>query len=65
LTRAERVVAELETNRSELIRRAVEQYLDLLQRAKIEQSLIDGYTANAEQARQACEAFAFVDSGVA
>lgn len=65
LARAERVVAELGMNRSELIRIAVEQYLEFLQRAKLEQALVEGYTANASQARQVCEEFAYVDSDVA
>ncbi|MGB9458216.1 MAG: hypothetical protein WCB12_19360 [Bryobacteraceae bacterium] len=65
LTRADRVVAELETNRSELIRMAVEQLLESLQKAKLEQALAEGYTANAAQARQGSEEFAYVDSDVA
>lgn len=65
LTRAERAVTELGTNRSELIRMAVEQFLESLQKVKLEQSLAEGYTANAAQARQVSEEFAYVDSGVA
>lgn len=65
LARAERVVAELEMNRSELIRMAVEQFLESLQKAKLEQSLAEGYVANAAQARQVSEEFAYVDSDVA
>lgn len=64
LNRAERVVTELATNRSELIRRAVEQYLETLQQAKLERDLADGYTANAQQARHACEEFAYSDSDI-
>jgi hypothetical protein len=47
-----------------LIRTAVEQFFESLQRAKLEQSLVEGYTANAEQARQVSEEFARVDSCV-
>ncbi|HEY9140720.1 MAG TPA: hypothetical protein VIN93_07500 [Bryobacteraceae bacterium] len=65
LTRADRVVAELEMNRSELIRMAVEQLLESLQKAKLEQALAEGYTANAAQARQVSEELACVDSDVA
>ena len=65
LNRTERVVAELGTNRSQLIRMAVEQYLEFLQKAKLEQALIEGYTANAIQARTACEELAHVDSDIA
>ena len=62
LSRAERAVAELGTNRSDLIRRAVEQFLESLQKARIEQALADGYTANAAQARQASGEFSHLDS---
>jgi metal-responsive CopG/Arc/MetJ family transcriptional regulator len=65
LIRAESAMAELATNRSELIRMAVEQYLEIRQRAKMEQDLAEGYMANAEQARQGCEEFAYIDSGIA
>ena len=61
LTRAERVVAELDMNRSELIRTAVEQYLDLLQRQKLDRELADGYRLNAEHDRSIGEEFAAVD----
>ncbi|HTP36679.1 MAG TPA: ribbon-helix-helix protein, CopG family [Candidatus Acidoferrales bacterium] len=54
LDRTERVVAELDTNRSELIRVAVEQYLEVLQRAEIEKALAEGYVANAQKHRQSC-----------
>lgn len=62
LARAERAVAELATNRSELIRMAVEQYLELLQKAKLERELAEGYMANAAQARQASEELASMDA---
>ena len=62
LTQTESVVAEMGANRSELIRIAVEHYLEFLQKAKLEQALIEGYTSNAAQARAACEEFAFLDS---
>ena len=54
----ERVAAELSTTRSELIRRAVEQYLETLGKSALERELAEGYIANAAQARQACEDFA-------
>jgi metal-responsive CopG/Arc/MetJ family transcriptional regulator len=65
LSRTERAVAELHTNRSALIRVAVEKYLEFLQKAKLEQALAEGYAANAAQARKSCEEFAHVDSDVA
>jgi len=63
-SRTERVTAELSMNRSELIRTAVEKYLEALQKARIEQDLAEGYTANAAQARHTCEELAYVDSEV-
>ena len=65
LNRAEAVLPELAINRSELIRDAVERYLEIIQRAKLEQELIEGYVANAAQARSLCEEFTFVDGDVA
>jgi len=41
--------------------RAVEEFFESLQAAKLEQSLVEGYTANAEQARQVSEEFARID----
>ena len=61
LVRADRAVAELSINRSELIRQAVEQYLEALQREKLERDLIDGYIANAAQASGAAEELAVLD----
>ena len=65
LDRAERVLPELSINRSELIREAVEQFLEALQRARLERELAEGYAANGAQARAACEEFAYVDGDVA
>jgi metal-responsive CopG/Arc/MetJ family transcriptional regulator len=62
LSRAESVLGELAKNRSELIRLAVEQYLESLERAKLERELAEGYTANAAQARNLCEEFAPLES---
>ena len=62
LNRAERAIAELRVNRSELIRMAVEQYLESLQRAKLERELAEGYAANAAQARIAAEELAALES---
>ena len=41
---------------------AVEQYLELLQKAKLERELAEGYMANAAQARQASEELASMDA---
>ena len=48
---AEYAAAELEINRSKLIRQAVKQYLKALQRRKLEKELAAGYIANAASAR--------------
>jgi metal-responsive CopG/Arc/MetJ family transcriptional regulator len=64
LNRAEGMLAELAINRSELIRKAVERYLDAIQQAKVEQELAEGYVANAAQARSLCEEFAYVDGDI-
>lgn len=61
LVRADRAGAEMSMNRSELIRRAVEHYLETLQRAKLEKDLAEGYVANAAQARIAAEELAVLD----
>jgi metal-responsive CopG/Arc/MetJ family transcriptional regulator len=61
LNRAELALTELAINRSELIRKALERYLEALEQAKLEQELADGYTANAAQARSLCQEFAHVD----
>jgi metal-responsive CopG/Arc/MetJ family transcriptional regulator len=64
LNRAEGVLEELAINRSELIRRAVEQYLEALQQAKLEQELAEGYVANAAQAKSVCQEFTYVDGDI-
>jgi metal-responsive CopG/Arc/MetJ family transcriptional regulator len=53
----ERVVAEIGTNRSKLIRCAVEQYLETLQRKRLEQELAAGYVANSALDRRIAEEF--------
>ena len=57
----ERVVAEIGTNRSKLIRCAVEQYLETLQRKRLEQELAAGYVANSALDRTIAEEFSAVD----
>jgi len=61
LNRAEGVLPELAINRSELIRDAVERFLDAFQQAKLERELAEGYIANAAQARSTCAEFACLD----
>ena len=57
----ERVVAEIGTNRSKLIRYAVEQYLEALQRKRLEQELAAGYVANSALDRGIAKEFSAVD----
>jgi metal-responsive CopG/Arc/MetJ family transcriptional regulator len=60
LNRAEEVAAGM--NRSDFIRRAVEQAVERGVKERLERELADGYIANAEQARRACEDFSALDS---
>jgi len=62
LERAERAASELATNRSRLIRLAVEQFLQALQRRELERQLAEGYRANAALDREICREFAYVDA---
>jgi metal-responsive CopG/Arc/MetJ family transcriptional regulator len=62
LERAERAASELATNRSRLIRLAVEQFLQSLQRRELERQLAEGYRANAAMDREICQEFAYVDA---
>ena len=53
---------ELSTSRSRFVRSAVEHYLKILRRRKLERSLIEFYKSNADLDRQITADFAFVDS---
>ena len=57
----ERAVAEIGTSRSNLIRCAVEQYLEALQRKRLEQELAAGYVANSALDRRIAEEFSAAD----
>ena len=57
----ERVAAETGTNRSKLIRCAVEPYLEMLQRKGLEQELAAGYVANSALDSRIAEEFSAVD----
>ena len=60
----ERAAHELSINRSELIRSAVEMYLRLRQREKLERQIAESFRANAELDRQLIEDFAHVDAEI-
>lgn len=55
------VAAEVATNYSEFIRLAVEEYLDVRERAKLEQDLAEGYIANAAATRTVNNELSHVD----
>jgi metal-responsive CopG/Arc/MetJ family transcriptional regulator len=59
---AECVAAELNTNRSNLIRLAVERFLADRQQSKLDEELAAGYIANADLARRISEEFKYADS---
>lgn len=61
LRRTEAAATELETDRSKLIRNAVEAFLSALERQKLERELAEAYAANAPLALQICEEFSHVD----
>ncbi|SRR5712691_561496 len=62
LRRAEQVASELSTNRSELIRSAVEAYLKARDEAELGKELAEGYRANADLDRQIAQEFAHLDA---
>jgi metal-responsive CopG/Arc/MetJ family transcriptional regulator len=61
LQRTDQVAEEMEKNRSELIRTAVEQLLDAQEKLKFEAELAAGYAANAEMNLKLAGEFSFVD----
>jgi len=58
----EKATGQLSINRSTLIRSAVGEYLEKLQREELEKQLAEGYIANARQARETAEAFRHVNA---
>ena len=60
----ERAVHELSMNRSTLIRSAVEMYLRVWRREKLERQIAESFSANAEFDRQLVEDFAHVDAEI-
>jgi metal-responsive CopG/Arc/MetJ family transcriptional regulator len=57
----ENAAAELSTSRSSFIRLAVEEYIRERRQKKLQDQLIDGYTANANAARETAEELAQFD----
>ena len=62
-TETERAATEIGTSRSNLIRCAVEQYLEALHRKGLERELAAGYVANSALDRRIAEEFSAVDYG--
>jgi metal-responsive CopG/Arc/MetJ family transcriptional regulator len=62
LERADDAARKLGKNRSELIRAAVEQFLDEMETKRFELELAAAYTANAQMSREIMEEFVHVDS---
>lgn len=62
LRRTEEAASALATNRSELIRQAVEHFLQMHRKKAIQAELAAACEANAEFSRQLCQEFAYVDS---
>jgi len=62
LERAEQRASDLSTNRSKLIRSAVEQYLEFSARRELERALAEGYRANDVRNREISQEFRHVDS---
>jgi metal-responsive CopG/Arc/MetJ family transcriptional regulator len=58
----EKAITQLSINRSNLIRSAIQEYLDKLRKKELENELAEGYIANASLARETAEAFSQVDS---
>lgn len=62
LKETEEAASQLSTDRSKLIRSAVESYLEQLKKAKLEEALAEGYRTHGELDRQIAEEFAHSDN---
>jgi metal-responsive CopG/Arc/MetJ family transcriptional regulator len=62
LRRAEEAAQQLQTNRSQLIRNSVQEYVLRLERKRFEEELAEGYRQDAELNRRLCAEFAYVDA---
>ena len=61
LERVEEAAARLNTSRSDLIRRALEHFLEEQRRQELRELLKEGYLATAEESLRICEEFAYAD----
>jgi metal-responsive CopG/Arc/MetJ family transcriptional regulator len=64
LAKTEEAASELATNRSNFIRSAVKEYIESIQRRRLERELAEAYVANAELDREICSDFDHVDAEV-
>jgi metal-responsive CopG/Arc/MetJ family transcriptional regulator len=62
LKQTEEAASQLSTDRSKLIRSAVESYLEGLKKAELEEALAEGYRTHRELDRQIAEEFAPLDN---
>jgi hypothetical protein len=62
LKETEEAASQLSTDRSKLIRSAVESYLEQLKKAELEIALAEGYRIHGELDRQIAEEFAYSDT---
>ena len=62
LKQTEEAASQLSTDRSKLIRSAVESYLEGLKKAELEEALAEGYRTHGELDRQIAEEFAHSDN---
>jgi metal-responsive CopG/Arc/MetJ family transcriptional regulator len=62
LKQAEKVASELSTDRSKLIRSAVESYLEDRSKMQLEEELAEGYRTFAALDREIAKEFAYIDS---
>ena len=61
LKRTDKAAAEVDTSRSELVRTAVEQLLDSIEKRRLETELAEAYAANAAMNLELAKDFAHVD----
>src|SRR5690242_18510538 len=62
LKATEQAASQRSTDRSKLIRSAVESYLEHLKKAELDQALAEGYRTHGELDRQIAEEFAYSDN---
>lgn len=61
-SRTEKATQELATSRSALIRLAVERFLEVLSKQRLEGELVEGYQANAKLNQRIAQDFSHVDA---